>query len=166
MKQLRELLSNALQNRLSRLNLEREKDGLPRLSTLKVKILGQMALSLNNKASNLLHIAQTLDVDAWLEGDFSARNAFKDIIKEIALVYDELSSEIWIPDNAKFEKIIESPELVIEILDPIAALTSKAVKAPNKNKILIVEALAVYGEQLAEEIIRYGGDLNFFIEEE
>lgn len=45
-----------------------------------------------------------------------------------------------------------------EILDPVSALTSKAIKAPNKNHLLNGEALKVDGEELAEKIRLHGGD--------
>lgn len=60
---------------------------------------------------------------------------------------------------------MDTPELTIEILSPIAALTSKAIKAPEKNRILLTEALAAYGDELANKILRHGDDLTKFITE-
>lgn len=41
-------------------------------------------------------------------------------------------------------------------------LVSKAIKAPEKNRVVIRDALDKLGEELRERIIKYGGDLEKF----
>lgn len=55
-------------------------------------------------------------------------------------------------------------DLTVLKLDPESALVSKAVKAPEKNKVLIREALAS-GEfaGLADRILKAGGKLEKFL---
>jgi len=78
-------------------------------------------------------------------------------------VYDELSAEVWIPDEAEFITYYDSDDLSVCYLDPLSALTSKAVKAKEKNRPLIVKALKYYGKRLADKIREYG-DLDFFVD--
>ena len=78
------------------------------------------------------------------------------------LAYDELSKEIWLPERSTFLPYYRTESLLVSYLDPISALTSKAIKAKEKNRFLVREALRVFGGPLAQEIIRYGGDINYF----
>jgi hypothetical protein len=91
-----------------------------------------------------------------------AADKLRSILKSKGLVYDELSKEIWLPDNAIFIPYYSSENLTVSYLDPISALTSKAIKAREKNRFLIRRALEVFGKALTQEITRYGGDLNYF----
>lgn len=75
---------------------------------------------------------------------------------------DDLSTEIWIPPDATFNNYYQSAVLIVSYLDSVSALTSKAVKAKEKNLILIREALDAYGEKLSSNISKYGGDIEFF----
>jgi hypothetical protein len=55
----------------------------------------------------------------------------------------------------------------VKLLDSESALVSKAVKAPEKNKLLIVDAIA--SEQfpnLLKRIEEHGGNLKYFLEDE
>ena len=52
--------------------------------------------------------------------------------------------------------------MIIKIADPISVLVSKAIKAKEKNRILIGYALRTFGGDLAKAIERYGGDLGYF----
>ena len=73
-----------------------------------------------------------------------------------------MSSEVWIPPGAKYLEIFSGNALDCEILDPISALVSKAIKAPEKNRILVREALNVYGETLEAKIKEHGGNIEDF----
>ncbi|MCB9026436.1 MAG: hypothetical protein H6625_08985 [Bdellovibrionaceae bacterium] len=54
----------------------------------------------------------------------------------------------------------------IKLLDPESALVSKAVKAKDKNKVLILDAIASECfPNLARRIQDNGGDLKYFIGE-
>lgn len=146
---------------LTRINSERGLEDLPSLKTVEIKILGQMSLLMDPSAKNINPTA-TRDLDALIIGDFVAANALRSILKSKGLVYDELSKEIWLPDNAQFIPYYNSDNLIVSYLDPISALTSKAIKAKEKNRFLIRRALGIFGEALALEICKYGGDINYF----
>ncbi len=147
------------------INKERAIDSLPPLPRANIKILGQVALQVYPGVSDALHLVRTRDFDALLEGDWSIRSIIRECIAELGLMYDELSREIWIPPHAKFEVFYESLLLKIEVLEPIAVLTSKAVKAPEKNKFLLQQAIAHYGEKLVTQIEFHGGNIKFILAE-
>lgn len=163
MNQELEQLLTRLRTRIRALNKDRLQDGLPPLARLRIKLLGQFALRAHSVASKQLHLAQTMDVDALVEADASGRSVLREALSELGLQYGELSSEIWIPPGAEFEVLVDEPEIEIAVLEPIAVLTSKALKAPAKNRALIIEALAVFGQPLAEAIIKHGGDPRSFL---
>ena len=71
---------------------------------------------------------------------------------------------MWIPNDAIFTEIFDFENVTVMSLDSMSALLSKAIKAPEKNKQLIRQAIAS-GEfpDLAERIIEYGGSLENFL---
>ncbi len=147
---------------LSRLTDERRSEDLPGLKPLEIKVLGQMCL-LMDPVGQSLNPAATRDIDALLMGDLLAVNIFRAVINSHNLVYDELSKEIWLPEAAAFIPYHSSEHLIVSYLDSISALTSKAIKAKEKNRYLIRKGLEVFGKPLEEAIVRYGGDINYFV---
>ena len=90
------------------------------------------------------------------------RSILIEALKKHGLDYDDLSTEIWLPEDAKFHPYYNSANVAVERLDVIAALTSKAIKAPEKNHTLIAIALVVYGDKLKDSILRNNGSLDLF----
>lgn len=148
---------------LQRASAERASDGLPQLAKVELKVLGQMALFANEYASASLDLVQTKDLDAIIEGDWVVRSMFKETLRHHGLVYDDLSDEIWIPPEATFDEYYNSSLLRVLVLSPLYVLVSKAVKAPEKNKQLITQAISVWGESLIEKIEEYGQDVGIFL---
>jgi hypothetical protein len=147
---------------LSRISDERRSEDLPGLKPLEIKVLGQMSL-LMDPVGQSLNPAATRDIDALLMGDLLAINIFRAVIQSHNLVYDELSKDIWLPEAAAFIPYHSSAHLIVSYVDSISALTSKAVKAKEKNRYLIRRGLEVFGKPLEESIVRYGGDINYFV---
>lgn len=143
----------------------RRQEGLPGLYPLEVKVLGQMSLLMDPIGIKLNPIA-TRDFDAILRGDWLAIAALRSILSANGLVYDELSEEIWLPKFSTFIPYHRSPHLEVSYLDPLSTLTSKAIKAKEKNRFLIRDALTVLGEPLEQAIIHCGGDISFFFASE
>jgi hypothetical protein len=146
---------------LARITDERRAQDLPGLRALEVKVLGQMSLIMD-PAGRSLNLAATRDLDALILGDSLATEALRGILKSNGMIYDELSMEVWLPDLAYFMPYHSTPNLVVSYLDPLSALTSKAVKAKEKNRFLIREALSIFGNSLEEAILRYGGEIDYF----
>jgi len=87
-------------------------------------------------------------------------------LPKYGLVFDDDSRLIWIPPESKFETFCDLRFVRVKLLDAESALVSKAVKAPKKNKLLVVEAIASEKfSGLVERIKKNGGDLNYFLED-
>lgn len=113
----------------------------------------------------MLKVVQTADLDALLVGDWTGKRILQRCLADLDLVYDEHSTEAWIPPGATFTQLYRSDRLIVEVLDPLWCLVSKAVKAPAKNRYLIQDAIAMYGEELVSLITQAGGSPAFFVDE-
>jgi hypothetical protein len=161
-KDLEELIAH-FEKSVAAADKQRKEDGAVYLGFCEIKLLGQFSLlAFEDKNLAQINIRRTDDIDAQITGDANVGWLFRQSVKEYGLEFDDLSNEIWLPDDATFIPLKESPLFRISAVDPISAFISKAVKAPEKNKILIREALAVYGVILEKRLIEHGVDLNFF----
>ncbi|HMO18387.1 MAG TPA: hypothetical protein PKA63_08590 [Oligoflexia bacterium] len=164
MNNLFDKLVSSLEEEISLANKERENDGLPPLDRLHLQILGQSALLFNSDISGLMTLVHTRDLDALIQGDWSLRTILKRAIKRIGLEYDDLSREVWVPPGSSFILLYENVVMKIEALEPFFVFLSKAVKAPEKNRQLVLQGIDFYGKKLVDEINRHGGDSGFFID--
>lgn len=64
------------------------------------------------------------------------------------------------PDETVWEECFSGVFVKIYKSEPLFVFVSKAIKAKEKNLLLIKEALSIYGSELSNLIIKYGGDLN------
>lgn len=153
-----------LDRRIAILAKERAETGGPKIAKAEVKILGQMSLLANEDVSARIALADTADLDALLSTEYVVERELRRILKEHDLVYDETSNEIWIPPGAHFEEFFDFEHVRVTRIDAESALVSKAVKAKEKNKILVRRALSTGGfPTLAERIEKHGGDLAYFL---
>lgn len=147
-------------------NLERESNNLARLPLFQIRVLGQMSLLMDEEAVKVLPLVMTADFDAVIVGSQNKsrlRIILKDVLKEFRLDYDDLSTEVWLPPTAEFLTYFENSLIKVERVDTLSALTSKAVKASERNRELIRHALTVFGQKLESQITMYGGDLKLFL---
>ena len=163
--QIIEKIVDSLERRISAVNKEREGEGMPPLPRYTITLLGQMALLVQSKPG-ALDLRMTRDLDVQLEGDWMLRTVLKDALAEVNLEYDDLSSEIWMPEEMRKEILHDSPVLCVKVCDAISILVSKGVKAPEKNRLLIRQAMLVYGEQLIALLAKYGAPLEYFVSDE
>jgi len=131
-----------------------------------IQVLGQCSLILNSTVR--LPLAGTMDLDARVKPQ-SRQESVYFIQKKLADLLDQEGFEldpdvhlIWLPPESTFTVCYETPRMRCEILDPLFALCSKAVKAREKNRILIREALKEYGKPLRELIEKHGGHCDYF----
>ncbi len=143
---------------------ERDAAGLPSLGLLEVLLLGQLSLFFDAAAKENLQLWATQDLDAHIKGDWLACRVFKKACEEIGFKYDELSSEIWIPPEAKYRTLHQSPLLNVTSPEAIYILLSKAVKAREKNRDLVFSGLIYYGDPFAKLLRKYKVDLDYFLE--
>lgn len=153
-------LIKSLSLKIDSINEERRRDEIEVLPPAELKILGQMALMANSEINQKIHLTATKDLDALIVGPWSVRLALKDLLNEFGLILDESSQEIWIPPNAKYLQFYQDQKLTVYLLDPLSVLVSKGVKAPEKNRFLIEEALTIYGHELSDLITKYKKEFN------
>lgn len=132
------------------------------INKIEIQMLGQMSLLMNKDITTKMTIAYTNDVDALLKAGSGEFQVFRKVVKSNGLASDELGEEVWTPKDAKFLDYYDSTYVKVTYLDPISALTSKAIKAKEKNRILVRDALKIFGDTLATKIISNGGDLEYF----
>lgn len=162
-KQIEEIFKE-LNDRIVRINQERTSEGGRTVPRAKVQLLGQISLLINEKAAMVLSLAQTGDMDAFLRMEHVVRKELDELLEKRGLVYDQDSHLIWIPPKSKFELLFDFEHVLVESIDPESALVSKAVKAPEKNKQLIREAIASDGfPELVDRILENGGQLEDFV---
>lgn len=154
-----------LEQEIETLNQVRVDNGGFRLPKAKITLLGQFSLIANPKISALLNIPATIDVDAKIEADWAIKVAFKKILKSEGLEYDEDSELIWIPPKSTFELLHDSPLVECKSIGPIYGLLSKAIKAKEKNRILVRDAIALFGVEFVEMLIEHGGDPEYFLKD-
>lgn len=157
-------LFTELNQRIEEIIRQRRDDGLLPIPKARVQLLGQISLLINEKAAVELSLAQTGDLDALLSMDNIIKAELKKTLSKHGLIYDEDSYLIWIPPAARFEKLFDFDHIIIESIDAESALVSKAVKAPEKNKQLIREAIASEKfPTLVNRILENGGKLENFV---
>jgi len=132
--------------------------------TLKVRVLGQQALLIRRASLSGLRLLATTDFDAVLNGEPPLEDIFKRFLREEGLTYDEQSPLIWLPEETKCETIYKSEIIEVEGPLPIYLIVSKAVKAPEKNKLLVTQAIEVFGDEFLGMLEKYGADINYFID--
>jgi hypothetical protein len=146
-----------LDERIEVENTDRDAIGGLKIRLVEVRILGQITLLANDMAAKILTLQRTNDLDAVIKNTHGFVMAIlnKEILPNYGLHLDPDSEYIWIPPGSKFELFHES------------ALVSKAVKAKEKNKFLIIDAIGS-GEfpNLVQRIQENGGDLEYFVGDE
>lgn len=131
---------------------------------IELKIMGQLALLADEDISSRIELNATFDVDAHVKASVDVSRILDQLLKENGFALDKLSDEIWMPSDTVWENFYEGDYVKILKARPIDVLVSKAVKAPIKNKRLIIDAIAIYGEELVGRIDKLGGDSSFFFE--
>ena len=143
---------------------EAQREGFLFNPNFEIKILGQMSLIANVDVASKFDLIGTMDVDAYTKGTRWIEKEFDNLLKNEGLRLDSDSSLIWMPEESTYTEFIEGKYLKVFLVDPIYCLASKAIKAKEKNKVLIMEALVEYGEELEDLIKKYKGDLEYFYE--
>lgn len=155
---------NRLNDEIAAENTARRESGSRLIARAKINVLGQTSLLIQPEFTYKLSLAQTGDLDALLEADNFVIERLKIILLENGFIYDEDSPYIFIPTKAEFSDFLSLAMLEVVVIDPESALVSKAVKAPDKNKYLIRQAIASGNyPNLASRIIENGGKLEDFI---
>lgn len=121
------------------LNLELHAEGSREIPKFYIKVVGQSALLEGNTE---LVLNATMDIDAFSNFVWVARERFCDILKQNHLVYDNLSNEIWMPEETKYVHFYKGYIVDGYYAEPEYVLLAKVVKSPKKNRTLILQYLA------------------------
>jgi len=141
---------------------ERREADLPLLRHTEIRVMGQMSLLSNPELQAQIRLFGTRDVDATVRGEYWVQKKFEAFLVERGLELDPVAEEIWLPKGSTFSEVFSSKRLTCVRLDPLYALVSKAIKAKEKNRLLLQQALPIFGHALREMIEKYGGDLAYF----
>jgi hypothetical protein len=120
-------------------NVEARSGGSARHRPCTIKVLGQTALM---EAAVPLAIAATKDVDVYADYDHAVEREFARLLATAGYELDPVGHEIWMPRETKYTTVFKGSFVQLLVADPDAILLSKALKAPAKNRPLIVEYLA------------------------
>lgn len=146
-------------------NRRRQDEGGLVIGRTQIQVLGQLGLMTHPDFPNhRITLLGTADMDAKVRAEWFARQQLEILLKKHDLELDALANEIWVPDESTFTEVYNSNRIQCEILDPIYVLTSKAIKAKAKNRLLIRDALEEFGKPLEDLIKKYGGTLAYFKE--
>ncbi len=142
-------------------NFEFREEGLPQLRKCTIKVLGQTALL---ELGVPLALAATRDVDVVANYEHSVELEFRRLLAARGKDLDALAHEAWMPRETKYCPIFEGEFVTLLCADAEAVLVSKALKAPEKNRVLLLEYLAQGAterfNQLAE---KYSLDVEQFL---
>ncbi len=120
-------------------NIERVEEGMLRIDTCEIKVIGQTALL---EAQISLHVPATMDVDVFANYEFSVMRKFAELLSANGKKLDPVGHEAWMPTETEYEDFFTGKWLKAYLAKPEYVLMSKALKAPKKNKALVAEYLA------------------------
>ena len=142
-------------------NIEARAEGLPQLRPCLIRVLGQAALL---EAHARLQLNVTNDVDVYADYDHAIELEFRRLLALQGKELDPVGREVWMPKETVYKSLFAGEYVSMELADVDAVLASKALKAPDKNRSLIVEYLAAGATPrflaMAE---RYAIDLERFV---
>lgn len=119
-------------------NHRRRKEDSLTISPVEIKVLGQQGLLISELKIDL---AVTKDLDALIRCEYAALEKFKALLLEKNLHYDIFSNEIWMPPETEYSLFYQGESLTVYRALPEYILFSKLLKAPEKNKGLLLDYL-------------------------
>ncbi len=128
-----------LDRKILETNQELRKEGTLEIPNFFIKVLGQTALI---EASLELNLFATVDIDAYANFNWHAKSLFSEILSKHGLFYDEHSLEIWMPEETEYLSFFKARCFHAYIAKPEYILLSKLLKAPEKNRTLLLEYLS------------------------
>lgn len=142
-------------------NAEAREEGMATLRPCTIRLLGQTALI---EAGVELTLIATQDVDVYADYDFIVRKELERLLLARGRVLDPAGHEVWMPEETEYALVYEGRWVTGYVAEPDFVLLSKALKAPEKNRALIVELLATGpSERFLALAERYDLDLEQFL---
>jgi hypothetical protein len=120
-------------------NLEARAEGMLTLPPCTIHLLGQSALL---EVEAPLTLAVTNDVDVRADYLYPIEAELRRMLEQAGKELDPFGQEIWMPRETQYKVLFAGEFVTLKVADVEAILISKALKAPRKNRALIVEYLA------------------------
>ena len=120
-------------------NLEARAERMLALPPCTIHLLGQRALL---EVGVLLTLAVTNDVDVRADYASAIEAELRRLLQIAGKELDPHGDEVWMPKETTYRVLLTGEFVTLKVADVDAILVSKALKAPNKNRTLIVEYLA------------------------
>jgi hypothetical protein len=114
--------------------------GMLRIKPCTIRVVGQSALL---EARLPLRLLATRDVDVKADYEDAVRRRFAELLARGGLELDPLGHEIWMPKETRYEPLFEGRWVTLLVAEPEAVLVSKGLKAPTKNRALLIDYLAL-----------------------
>jgi hypothetical protein len=154
-------MAHALDAWVARENRVRQREGSPGLPKCRIRLLGQMAL-FEQKVP--LALVATNDVDVVADYPFPVEREFRRLVEREGKFIDPTPTEIWMPPETQYRLLVDGRWVRLEVAEVDAVLLSKALKAPEKNRQLVVEYLARGASSRFFDLAdRHGLDLEAFL---
>lgn len=120
-------------------NAEARREGLSAIKKCEFKMVGQIALF---EAGLNLNIAMTQDFDAFTNARPPVIEKLDALLKANGLAYDQLSDQIWMPDETVYLDLYDGNWVSASRASPEFIMVSKAKWSMKKNKSLLREYIA------------------------
>lgn len=142
-------------------NRDADEAGLTSFRRATIRVLGQTALLASDTG---LTLVATQDVDVYSDCEWAVRKELERLLAAQHQVLDPHGEEVWMPAETEYDLVFDGTWVRGFVAQPDFVLISKALKAPDKNRALVVEYLAQGASprfmQLADE---YDVDLEAFL---
>jgi hypothetical protein len=142
-------------------NRARFEEGTPPYSSCTIRVVGQTALL---EANLEIELPATVDVDVFADYQYAVQKKFEQLLAAHNRILDPVGHEAWMPSETEYVTIYGGRLVLGSIAKPEYVLVAKALKAPIKNKTLLVDYLAHGPTKLFLELARrYKVDLGEFV---
>lgn len=142
-------------------NVRRRRERTLRLRPCEVRVFGQTALL---EQGVRLSLAVTRDVDARANYEHAVEAHFRKLLEARGRVLHPVGHEGWMPRETRWLPVFEGEFVRLLLAEPEAVLLSKGLKAPVKNRNLLLEYLALGpSERFLELAATYDLDLEQFL---
>lgn len=120
-------------------NQAAKSEGLRTIPKSVFKVVGQAALM---EAKLEFSVATTVDVDILNNAKHEVVAKLNELLVAEGLELDPLSNEIWMPDETKYIDLYRGDWTHAVLAQTPYIMVSKALKSPEKNKILLRNYIA------------------------
>ena len=100
---------------------------------------------------------ETADVDAYTNASYRVVQKLNQLLEPLGKHYDQFSSEIWMPEETEYLSFFDGYRVSVTIAKEEYILISKALKALELNRMLLVEYISRGPSQLFVDLTKKYG---------